>query len=88
MGTMCGGEPVSSKNSTTAPMAKPTAIMTNMEQKSTQGGSEPWRSLLLGEDVLVRNVHPHVLKKFKDATDEIPASARVHKSQGDKPSSA
>ena len=47
--------------------------------KTLANSQEPWRSLLLDKEVLVKSIHPHVLTRFKTGDEEIAKP----KSEGD-----
>ena len=84
MGNMCSANSAQAvattgQHTTAAPL-HPASQMKPVS--TTTGGNEPWRSLLLGAEVLVKSVHPHNLKKFKSKGDEAKDSARKIKSAG------
>ena len=49
----------------------PTNLVTKMgeEKRAGKGGDEAWRSLLLGKEVLVKSIHPHVLVQFTTGSE-------------------
>ena len=53
---------------------------TDVEAKqNNNNAAEPWRSLLLDKEVLVKSIHPHVLIRFKTGEEQTPKP----KSEGD-----
>ena len=44
----------------------PTKLVTKMgeEKNAAMKGNEAWRHLLLGKEVMVKSIHPHVIVQF------------------------
>ena len=91
MGSMCSGAPVSASAGEMAATIKPSsiAISTKTPTSGPTDDGEGWKLLALEDEVLVKSVHTHILKKFKSKDDDLAGAAakgeKVIKSAGEKP---
>ena len=84
MGNMCGSAPGTTQAIVNgAPTSMKSRTITT--EIPTPGAPrapaavETWRKFVLSDEVLVKSVHPHILKKFRSAHDELARSARSEK---------
>ena len=73
MGNMCGGAPQSASE-TIQPSGglKPRTITSEIDTPKPSGGDEAWRKHVLHDEVLVKTVHAHTLRKFKTTDGSLP----------------